>query len=107
MQMEAANSQLFPLVSNDDALRGVEPRAAAADLDPRIREQLVRILRSSIFASSTRLVRFLRFVVETTLEGRAGYLKEYVIGTEVYDRKPPYEPSQDSIVRTEARRLRG
>ncbi len=33
-------------------------------------------------------------------------LKEYVIGTEVYDRKPPYHPSQDSIVRTEARRLR-
>jgi TolB-like protein len=29
-----------------------------------------------------------------------------VIGTEVYDRKPPYHPSQDSIVRTEARRLR-
>ena len=25
---------------------------------------------------------------------------------EVYDRKPPYHPSQDSIVRTEARRLR-
>jgi hypothetical protein len=50
--------------------------------------------------------RFLRFVVETALEGRANSLKEYVIGTEVYDRKPPYEPSQDSIVRTEARRLR-
>jgi hypothetical protein len=29
-----------------------------------------------------------------------------VIGAELYDRKPPYHPSQDSIVRTEARRLR-
>ena len=27
--------------------------------------------------------------------------------TVVYGRKPPYHPSQDSIVRTEARRLRG
>ena len=33
-------------------------------------------------------------------------LKEYLIGTEVYDRKPPYHPSSDSIVRSEARRLR-
>jgi TolB-like protein/tetratricopeptide (TPR) repeat protein len=40
------------------------------------------------------------------LSGEASLLKEYVIGTDVYDRKPPYHPSMDSIVRTEARRLR-
>jgi hypothetical protein len=33
-------------------------------------------------------------------------LKEYLISTEVYDRKPPYQPNADSIVRSEARRLR-
>ena len=33
-------------------------------------------------------------------------MKEYLIGTEVYDRKPPYHPNLDSIVRSEARRLR-
>jgi hypothetical protein len=33
-------------------------------------------------------------------------LKEYLIGTEVYDRRPPYHPNMDSIVRGEARRLR-
>jgi hypothetical protein len=32
-------------------------------------------------------------------------LKEYLIGTEVYDRKPPYHPNTDSIVRSKARRL--
>jgi hypothetical protein len=71
-----------------------------------IREQLSRILESPVFSLSTRLCRFLRFVVETSLLGQAETLKEYVIGTEVYDRMPPYHPSQDSIVRTEARRLR-
>jgi hypothetical protein len=40
------------------------------------------------------------------LAGDAEILKEYVIGTEVYERKPPYHPSTDSIVRSEARRLR-
>jgi hypothetical protein len=71
-----------------------------------IREELSRILASSVFVQSDRLGRFLRYTVETTLAGNASTLKEYVIGTEVYERKPPYHPSLDSIVRSEARRLR-
>jgi TolB-like protein len=71
-----------------------------------IREELSRILDSSMFIQSDRLGRFLRFTVETTLAGDSEILKEYVIGTEVYERKPPYHPSVDSIVRGEARRLR-
>jgi hypothetical protein len=71
-----------------------------------VREQLLRMLDSSIFVNSHRLSRFLRFTIETTLAGQAGTLKEYLIGTEVYDRKPPYHPGADSIVRSEARRLR-
>jgi hypothetical protein len=71
-----------------------------------IREALSRILESATFIQSDRLSRFLRFTVETTLAGEADMLKEYLIGTEVYDRKPPYHPSSDSIVRSEARRLR-
>jgi TolB-like protein len=38
--------------------------------------------------------------------GEGGSVKEYLIGTEVYERKPPYHPGEDSIVRSEARRLR-
>jgi TolB-like protein len=59
-----------------------------------------------MFIQSERLGRFLRFTVETTLAGEAGSLKEYLIGTEVYERKPSYHPGEDSIVRSEARRLR-
>jgi TolB-like protein/tetratricopeptide (TPR) repeat protein len=71
-----------------------------------VRAELDRLLQSAPFLHSGRLGRFLRFAIENALAGNAGQLKEYVIGTEVYDRKPPYHPSQDSIVRTEARRLR-
>ena len=71
-----------------------------------IRQQLAHMLESRVFVQSEKLSRFLRFVVEHVLDGNRDYLKEYVIGSEVYDRKPPYHPSQDSIVRTEARRLR-
>jgi TolB-like protein len=74
--------------------------------EQEVRAELARLLQSSIFAQSDRLGRFLRFAIENALAGKTDALKEYVIGAEVYDRKPPYHPSQDSIVRTEARRLR-
>ena len=77
-----------------------EPISEAA-----IRDELSRILGSSMFVQSDRLGRFLRFTVETTLAGEEEMLKEYLIGTEVYQR-PSFDPSEDSIVRTEARRLR-
>lgn len=79
------------------------------DLEPlreTVWEQLSRILQSKWFVQSDKLSRFLRFVVEHVLEGDPTCLKEYLIGVEVYDRRPPYDPGQDSIVRTEARRLR-
>ena len=74
--------------------------------EQEVRAELERLLQSTLFLQSDRLGRFLRFAIENALAGNTDLLKEYVIGTEVYDRKPPYHPSQDSIVRTEARRLR-
>jgi TolB-like protein len=74
--------------------------------EQEVRAELQRVLESALFLQSDRLGRFLRFAIENTLAGTTESLKEYVIGVEVYDRKPPYHPSQDSIVRTEARRLR-
>jgi TolB-like protein len=71
-----------------------------------IERQLSHMLRSRIFIHSDKLSKFLRFVVEHVIDGNASCLKEYLIGAEVYDRRPPYHPSHDSIVRTEARRLR-
>jgi TolB-like protein len=70
-----------------------------------VRRQLERILANSEFAQSERMCRFLRLVVEYSLENRAGELKEYLIGVEVFDR-PSFDPRLDPIVRVEARRLR-
>jgi TolB-like protein len=72
-----------------------------------IREALAKLLKSPIFAKSRRLGRFLQFTVDHVLAGKQNELKEYVIGVEVYDRRFPYDPAIDSIVRSEARRLRG
>jgi TolB-like protein len=70
-----------------------------------VRRHLERALASSGFVRSERLSRFLRFVVEHHLEGRDEALKESVIALEVFGQQD-YDPRQDSIVRTEAGRLR-
>ena len=71
-----------------------------------IRAELDRILGADVLAGATRLSRLLRYIVERTISGEGDQLKEYVLGVEVFDRPPSYDPRLDSIVRVEARRLR-
>lgn len=80
-------------------------QVAFSEID--IREELKLLLQSRSFQQSQRLVRFLNFTIERALAGKLDDLKEYTIGVEVYDRGPSFCPSVDSIVRGEARRLRG
>jgi tetratricopeptide (TPR) repeat protein len=67
---------------------------------------LEQILANRRFASAERNARFLRFVVESALDGKAAEIKETVVATEVYGRSSDYDPKTDSIVRVEASRLR-
>ncbi|HEY3837925.1 MAG TPA: hypothetical protein VGL72_15190 [Bryobacteraceae bacterium] len=71
-----------------------------------VRESLQRILASPGFSRNERLSRFLRFVVETHLQGRGEEIKESVIAVEVLERGTDHDPKRNSIVRTEAARLR-
>lgn len=75
------------------------------DLDAA-RWQLERVLASPRFSRNERMSRFLRFVADRHLEGADSHLKESVIAVDVFGRRPDHDPSQDSIVRTEAGRLR-
>ena len=56
-----------------------KPISEAEISQEAIREELPRILESSVFVQSDRLGRFLRYTVETTLAGDAETLKEYLI----------------------------
>src|SRR6266436_3416804 len=71
-----------------------------------VRAELERILGSQALGGSDQLKRFLRLVVERTLNGRPELLKEYNLGLEVFQRPPDYDPKVDPIVRVQARRLR-
>jgi adenylate cyclase len=71
-----------------------------------VRRQLALIVASSGFANADRMSAFLTYVIERTLAGEEGQVKEYAIGVDVFGREASYDPRLDSIVRVEARRLR-
>lgn len=71
-----------------------------------IRSELDYIFASRYFRHSVLLQKFLRFVVEKTLEGKGNEIKEYTVGVEVLDRPMGFNPQQDASVRIHAVRLR-
>jgi TolB-like protein/Flp pilus assembly protein TadD len=71
-----------------------------------VRTQLDKIVSSETFSRSDRLCEFLRFTVESAVEGRSGDLKEYTIALNVFHRPESYDPKIDSLVRVEASKLR-
>jgi hypothetical protein len=91
-------ARLEELASCPPGLRHLDAQTLQAEVS--------RIRASRFFRHSPRLARFLAFTVEKTLAGSAGDLKEYLIGVEVYSRRAGFDPKGDSIVRSEAVRLR-
>ena len=71
-----------------------------------VRAQLARIAASERFDASERNRRFLRYIVEETLEGRADRIKAYSVATSVFGRSDDFDPQFDPVVRIEAHRLR-
>jgi hypothetical protein len=71
-----------------------------------IRAALDRVLSSSSFRTRPALQRLLTYLVERTLEGSAGGLKEYAIGRDVFDKPPDYDPQTDAAVRVQISKLR-
>src|SRR5579862_3586787 len=71
-----------------------------------IQAQLERILANPLFKNSKRYPNLLRYVVERTLDGHPGELKERTLGIEVFAREPDYDTNLDPVVRTTAAEIR-
>ena len=69
-----------------------------------VRAELERLLASLDLPARGR--KFLRYVVEETLAGRADRIKAYSAGTVVFGRDPSFDAQSDPVVRIEAGRLR-
>lgn len=72
----------------------------------QIRSQLAKISASEDFQRSKRSLRFLTYIVDETLAGRAGRIKAYSVAISVLDRDDTFDPQTDPMVRIEASQLR-
>ena len=68
--------------------------------------QVRLILASRSFRSAPLLQKFLEFIISESAEGRQKELSEYAIATQVFGRTASFDPASDTIVRTQAYRLR-
>jgi len=93
------------MTSTNQALIAM-PQASDDDIRPLVKSELNRIKLHPLFKDTTRMKRFLHYVVTEALAGREDRLKGYAIGLEVFDRPDDFDPQADTIVRVQAGQLR-
>ncbi len=71
-----------------------------------VRKALERILASPGFDASARNRRFLEYIVDETLAGRADRLKGLTVALDVFGRDATIDQQHDPVVRIEAAKLR-
>ena len=75
--------------------------------DPvRVQHALDRVLASPPFRNTQQCQNLLRYIVKHTLAGEDHLLRERVIGSEVFGRRPDYEPGEDPVVRLRTAEVR-
>jgi hypothetical protein len=83
------------------------PLSAFADLSARPEWKLAcRVAASKGICKSELLPKFLLYVCEQQLLGKAHEISEQRIGTQIFNRPRDYNPGEDNIVRSYARTLR-
>src|SRR5215467_5275164 len=71
-----------------------------------VRAQLNRLLESAAFRNSKRCKEFLAYIVEHTINGPSGTLKERSIGVELFQLPQDFDTGQHTIVRVTANEVR-
>ncbi len=69
-------------------------------------KQIDGLVSSSALRHSESLCKLLRYLAKHALEQPGVSLKEYQIATEVFGRRPDFDPQTDSTIRVQAGRLR-
>jgi hypothetical protein len=71
-----------------------------------VRAELHRLLESNAFRTSKRCREFLEYIVENTIDGPIGALKERSIGVEIFQLPQDFDTGQHTIVRVTANEVR-
>jgi len=92
--------------STSEAKRSTSASCGPAPSADLIQAETEKVLASRTFRTAAAQRNFLRYVVTEAISGRAELLKEYSIGIAVFHKREGFDPRLDSIVRTEAHKLR-
>ncbi len=68
--------------------------------------EVQRVLLSTRFRRTPKLQRFLELVCDYYFQNRSQEINEFLIATEAFGKGPDFDPSQDSLVRVQAREVR-
>jgi hypothetical protein len=71
-----------------------------------VRAELNCLLESAAFRTSKRCSEFLQYIVNQTIRGQNGALKERLIGVELFQLPPDFDTGQHTIVRVTANEVR-
>jgi hypothetical protein len=83
-----------------------ESRGLTESREQAVRAELNRLLESSAFRTSKRCREFLEYIVQHTINGPAGALKERSIGVELFQLSQDFDTGQHTIVRVTANEVR-
>lgn len=90
------NSALAPQENEDSGSRSPE----------RLQQALDQILASGPFRNTLQCQNLLRYIVKHSLAGEDNLLRERVIGSEIFGRRPDYETGDDPVVRIRVAEVR-
>src|SRR3954454_5261836 len=83
-----------------------ESRGLSKSREQEVRAELTRLLESPAFRTSKRCREFLEYIIEHTISGPAGALKERSIGVELFQLSQDFDTGQHTIVRVTANEVR-
>src|SRR6516162_6930908 len=83
-----------------------ESRGLSESREHAVRAELNRLLESAAFRTSKRCREFLQYIVEHTISGPSGTLKERSIGVELFQLPQNFDTGQHTIVRVTATEVR-
>jgi len=87
-------------------MRESEGTGLSESAERAVRAELNHLLGGVAFRNSKRCSEFLQYVVEHTISGASGSLKERSIGVELFHLPPDFDPGQHTIVRVTANEVR-
>lgn len=93
------------MIGGGDGAVGGAPQGSPPSADD-VHAELERLCASPELDVPARARKFLRYIVEETLAGRADRIKAYTVGIEVFGRDQSFDAQSDPVVRIEAGRLR-